>query len=222
MPPNIVSAPPIAIKRVIATQSGEDVVAEVAIRVSLNSEPVTFSKLSSWCHPPVIVFCHVVRARLTVTPAPSAPEAAWAKDTVSLPKPPSSDVADGIALQRVVEVGTHQVLDIEQPVTLRIAPAAGPRHQAHRDPRGRSRIARRVPARSAIQRVGTGTTGDYVITARAIYGVSLRGRERLIENGTCTVDKIVPRRAVDCDPLLVGEIYGDVFDVVFNPSEAVT
>ena len=40
------------IKRIVAAEAGEHVVAEVAIKVSLNSEPVTFSKSSQWSIPP--------------------------------------------------------------------------------------------------------------------------------------------------------------------------
>jgi hypothetical protein len=51
---------------------------ELPVKVSLNCEPVRFSKPLSVSVPALMVFCAVVSARLTVTPWPFAPDVALA------------------------------------------------------------------------------------------------------------------------------------------------
>ena len=93
-----------------------------------------------------------------------------------MPAPPSSrigaakageDVVAGIADERVVERRAGEVLDADEGVALGIAAAAEPRHQADADAGARGRIARRVDARAAVQRVGAAKTGEEVVAGIA-------------------------------------------------------
>jgi hypothetical protein len=75
-PPSSVSLPSLPIRMLAAA---------LPMRISLKSDPATFSKPDSVSMPAPIVFCAVASARFTVTPA-----VAVAYDTVSLPAPPAN------------------------------------------------------------------------------------------------------------------------------------
>ena len=82
------------------------------IRVSLNSEPTMFSKLISWCHPAVTVFCQDVESEIDGNPHTSNSRGCMGERQCVVPPQPFNTLPS-VALQRVVEVGANQVIDID-------------------------------------------------------------------------------------------------------------
>ena len=154
-------------ERVVAARPVRTLLPVVPRRVSLNCEPVRFSKPLSVSVPALIVFWAVVRARLTVTPRPLAPEWHWHRTRCRCRAPPASTLLPALpsSVSSKFEPVRFSMLDSVSPSAS--PPDPIPRHQAHRNARGRGRIACRVDATATIQRVGTGTPDQDIVAAIA-------------------------------------------------------